>query len=699
MADPHELTIRLQALGGQWETLGAERYRGVVPEGVQFTFNEWGPDTCSFTLRRDPGAIHPDLTTWTPIEIEVAGVLTWDGRLKETPVTDGDDPAISVQAEGWQYHLDDDVYQATYVHTRLTDFVDVRSIVTASLSGHPAGYDAIVGDGQIVLTWPNAVTVTAGTGVAVVLDLGPNCSVNTLSCEVASSFNATTGFYIIGSDTPFWQDAAANREDWLNNLAVNSATFGSANNVVTLATATTAHAHRYVTFLLFSAGGTPGADIWVKVTGLRAAASSGYLSSGQSILKADTVIKDAVSRAVLISTDVSNVAAGTFSIPAFELDGNHTPREVINAVNAYENYETRMLVGRKLAFRPRASAAAYEIGQWSGAAFQDASANSGDEIFNRVVVQGTGPDGTQLAVNRVAAQSTPSAPLASLSTPSIPNPSFDVDATGWTQTGVGTFVRTTTAGQFDTAPGAGSLTQGAGAILVVTATFTGTFVANTTYVLTCRMSHVAGSPANLAWWLFGNPVAGVGTSSVGDYVATAVVIPAGGFLTYTQYWTPQTTTTVAYVQFSWQNGFAFFIDTFQLYRSLATLIDRRGFTRTKILPVDSAITLTSGTRIGDLYLGQHRTTPFKGGFNVTGQGGVRRVLGGAALHPAHLDVGQRVRCAHRTDPDTGAWSRDGTIASIQYDHDSLTSTVSLDENRSGFDALLARLAVVVGQHP
>jgi hypothetical protein len=58
-----------------------------------------------------------------------------------------------------------------------------------------------------------------------------------------------------------------------------------------------------------------------------------------------------------------------------------------------------------------------------------------------------------------------------------------------------------------------------------------------------------------------------------------------------------------------------------------------------------------------------------------------------------------VRCAHRTDPDTGAWSRDGTIASIQYDHDSLTSTVSLDENRSGFDALLARLAVVVGQHP
>jgi hypothetical protein len=140
-----------------------------------------------------------------------------------------------------------------------------------------------------------------------------------------------------------------------------------------------------------------------------------------------------------------------------------------------------------------------------------------------------------------------------------------------------------------------------------------------------------------------------------------------------------------------------YIDSISLFVAVPTLIDRRGFVRTKILSVGGALTLTSGNRIGDLYLAAHRTVPFKGGFRVVGQGGVRRVVGGASVHPAHLQGGQLVRCSHRIDPDTGAWGREGTIASIQYDHDSLTSTVSLDENREGFEALLSRLAVVQGQ--
>jgi hypothetical protein len=42
-SDPRDLTVRILPLDGQWETLGVDRYRNIVPENVQFTFNEWGP--------------------------------------------------------------------------------------------------------------------------------------------------------------------------------------------------------------------------------------------------------------------------------------------------------------------------------------------------------------------------------------------------------------------------------------------------------------------------------------------------------------------------------------------------------------------------------------------------------------------------------------------------------------------------------
>src|SRR6478672_1028388 len=126
--DPHEASVRVQVLGGTWETIGSDRYRGVAAEQLQLTANEWGPDTASFTLRRDPDAVHPDLLAWTPVEIWVAGVPVWDGRVKETPAQEGADFSLNVQCEGWQYHLDDDSYAANYVHTRLDDFADVRSV-------------------------------------------------------------------------------------------------------------------------------------------------------------------------------------------------------------------------------------------------------------------------------------------------------------------------------------------------------------------------------------------------------------------------------------------------------------------------------------------------------------------------------------------------------------------------------------------
>lgn len=701
--DPHDITISVQALDGAWEVLGTERYRGIVPENVNLTWNDWGPDVCSFVLRRDPGAIHPDLSTWTPIEVMVAGVLTWDGRLKETPTTEGDDPTISVQAEGWQYHLDDDVYSWIYVHSSLTDFVDARSIPTASLNSHPQAFNVTVGDGAIVLGLQKDTSVASGVGGGATLDLGPGNMCNTLTVDLASSFNtAQFTFYAIGHDLADWTNANAGRQDWITGLAMNDASFVSAGNVVTQTTITLGQAKRYCTFLFYNGGvAVPvlGADYWFRIAGARLYAASNYYSVGQSTLKAGLVIKDALARAApFLATDLTQISAGTFSIPEFAMSGSHSPREVINAANAYENFEVKVLVGRRLYFAPRVIAPKYEIGGWSGADFQDASANSGDEIYNHVVVQGTGPDGTPLAVDRYETGA-----LYTTGYTQLINPTADVNNLNWTVT-VGTFTRDATV--FDTGPASFRLTANVnGQISITSDTAPHPLKVGKRYRLSMRIR----STANL----------GAGPLTTTGAVFVGIIDPAANFIAGTSSTRLPSAFTVGSfitVNIDWTQAYdlpggfqlnvvvtaaasvdIIYLDSIQFGRVVGTLPGRRDFQRTKILPVSTSITTTSGNRIGDLYLAAHKTTPFKGGFQAVGTGGVRRVLGGGSVHPAHLNTGELVRCAHRIDPDTGGWGRDGTIAAINYNHDALTSSVSLDENRAGLETLLGRLAVVQGQ--
>ena len=56
------VTVRLNVLNGGWETVGAGRYRGIVPEGFQATGDDKGPDTCTFSQenqrrRKLPGPV------------------------------------------------------------------------------------------------------------------------------------------------------------------------------------------------------------------------------------------------------------------------------------------------------------------------------------------------------------------------------------------------------------------------------------------------------------------------------------------------------------------------------------------------------------------------------------------------------------------------------------------------------------------
>ena len=61
-------------------------------------------------------------------------------------------------------------------------------------------------------------------------------------------------------------------------------------------------------------------------------------------------------------------------------------------------------------------------------------------------------------------------------------------------------------------------------------------------------------------------------------------------------------------------------------------------------------------------------------------------------------TGEMIRFTDRIDPDTGAVGRDARIAEVSIDPDTEEATVTLDNSRAGFDALLARLDVVLGQN-
>lgn len=85
-----DATIRVQPPDGPWETLGSSRLHGVYPEGIQASANVWGSDALSFIVRREPGAVWPDLLPFSKVELEVGGVVVWGGRIHDNGLYDAE---------------------------------------------------------------------------------------------------------------------------------------------------------------------------------------------------------------------------------------------------------------------------------------------------------------------------------------------------------------------------------------------------------------------------------------------------------------------------------------------------------------------------------------------------------------------------------------------------------------------------------
>ena len=688
-----DVSVRLQALDGAWEVCGSDHARGIIPQNVELRADQWGSSRATFDLRRNPKEFWPDIGAFTPVEIEVGGVAVWSGRVSETPVRDSTDSVISVQCEGWQAHLDDDLYERIYVHTNLTEWKDVRSDPGCDLTTYIAAGNVTSTDGVLVVGWTGGTPVPAFARAGAGLDLGAN----------------SVGKRIIIDYT--WTNGTGSAAQYLSVLSGDTGV-GSSTSVQTVYNAipggasgtisqTLTTASRYIWIGVYNSGGalTPTADLALRVTSVQVSADTAFESGNASVLKSDVVVKDALSRAsVLLSADRTQIATGTFNIPEFAPSEPRTPRAVWEAVDAFEDRYKKITVDKVPVYKAKPTYPEVEVGAWSGMEFDDSAANSGDDIYSRVMVTGDQPNGTPLRITRSQSQQT-GALYTAASSPAFTNTGFETNTTGWTATG-STITRSTSvfdvgsaSGRWDNTGASDNVTFGD----TVAATLTGTFVAGTSYLIQWRMR--ASTPTNA--WLY----ATLGTSTDSASNTFIAGFTAGAFSTFQIAWTP-TATASSGVTFTLNDRSAFFggasyyyLDGCAVKTYQQTIVDRRGFQRTKQLSTSFMLTSAAAAQIGDKWLSSHKTTPFKGKAKITGNDSIRDITSGRPVAPEQmlLRTGELIRFSDRIDPDTGAQGRDGKIVEAAYRVEDNSVELTIDSSRAGFEALLNRLGVVLGQ--
>ena len=680
-----DVSVRLQSLDGVWESCGSDHARGIIPENVELRSDQWGSSRATFDLRRNPKEFWPDIGAFTPVEIEVGGTRVWSGRVSETPVRDSTDSVISVQCEGWQAHLDDDIYEKIYVHTNLTEWKDGRSAPGASLVTLVAAPQVQVGDG--VLSFSYAANSTIAGRAQAVLDLGPNSTASRVVIDW--SVTASTGSRALYFG---YSSSSADISGYSTITTSTAATSGTFS--YTLPTAS-----RCVFLFHDATSHTATVDESVKFTSIQVFASTAYESGNASILKSDQVVKDALTSAsVLFSADRSQIATGTFNIPEFAPSEPRTPRAVWEAVDAFEDRYKKITVDKVPVYKAKPTYPEVEVGAWSGMEFEDSAANSGDDIYSRVMVTGDQPNGTPLRITRSQSQQT-GALYSAVASPALTNPGFETNTTGWTAT-TSTITRDTAV--FDSGVASGRWDNTGASDNVdfadnLAATLTGTFTAGVSYLIEWRMR--ASTPTNA--WLY----ASLGTST--DFATNTWItgFTAGAFSTFQIAWTPTTTVTSG-VTFNLndRSGFFgvasyFYIDGCAVKTYQQTVVDRRGFQRTKQLSTSFMLTTAAAAQIGDKWLLSHKTTPFKGKAKITGNDAIREITSGRPVAPEQmlLRTGELIRFSDRIDPDTGAQGRDGKIVEASYKVDDNSVELTIDSSRAGFEALLNRLGVVLGQ--
>ena len=678
-------TIRVQPLDGVWETLGVGRLKGITPEAISPSWSyPWGDDQLRFTMKVADGATRPDLLPFTPVELEVAGQVVWAGRVIDVPTDDQDH---QVTCQGWHAHLDDDAYEKVYVLTDLSGWRDRRSSLDTTLgeAAFCAAGQVSTGSGGVQVGFADAYVAAVGASAGAFIDLGPDSLAArvTISYETSNDNNSApvmTLAFRAGNNA----DGSSTEELGGGPFALT--TWGASGTFST----TLVTPARYLFVTLYNPGGgshTMSGDAWARVTGCTVYAATGYESGGASALLASTVIADALTRAPLLNQSTDLISTTSFSIPEFATRGYVTPRQVIEGINAYEAYQHRIAGPdrRTLEYRSRPTAPLIEIGEWSGVQFSDGSV-SGQEIRNKVIVTGTGPDGEPIVEKRTTGNLT-GVTYTSLGPAQPSNPSFETNASGWSAVAGSAPTRDTAVKHSGSA--SGRIDES-----LVTTTITG-LAPGVAYRIRCWLFKTSGYSPDPALIV----VDATSGRTLGEASATSVP-SLGSFAQYEVDFVADTSSVKFQIDATLIGGSgteSVWVDTVEVYVVDYTLADRRAFARSTVLPISSAITEAVAQRFGDLWLAEKTRAPFAASVTVTGNG-VRKVIGGETVPPWTLGnyIGEKLRVSNRVDPDTGAVGRDGRIVAVTYSVDTGQASITLDERRDAFEKVLAKYQALVG---
>lgn len=418
-----QASIRVKATDGVWHHIGTEEARGRWAEGLTMETDSHGPLSCGFTLHRKPGLPWPELSAFAPLDVEIDGVTVWCGRVMETPFAIGDEEAISVTGVGAQGDLDFDNAWRTYMIGNVQAGQDQRSMPVYNITNFRQYGQVQAGAGYVSLGWAwpgsgQATSLVAGDCVGVVFDMGPgqfpSSDVRAVALLVSSSNNDANSIWYLRSSASSDFTNATSYTDLVAGAVLPAPSGG--NPIVPRGIYTNATAgHRYLHVVLYSnAAHTPAAEVWFRIHGIQIASNAAYIGTPtvgpppvlNSTLYASTIVTDMLGLCGALNSDRSWIQQTSLGIPEYAMDGPMTPREVMEAMNAYHDFEYGVWPwqnGMQPYFSAWPGVAAYEVGEWGGWEFQDASSGSGQDIYNAVRVSGTGPDGQPLLVTSTGA--------------------------------------------------------------------------------------------------------------------------------------------------------------------------------------------------------------------------------------------------------------------------------------------------------
>jgi len=624
---------------------------------------------------------------FTELEIVDGGSVIWSGRLADNGLR-GNEIESDLTFEGWQSHLDDHVIRRSYVHSRLTDWQDLRSGRYANLARLTTAGAVAVADTAIVVGFSDNSYVAANAAAGVWLDLGDRGAKRVVlnyeipACVGTSGWD-TVGQYVVRGTNELDVTTAT---DYQDIITLN--TSHSDQAATTAATFTTPY--RYVALLAINPTGTALTAVTqsaIKVIELAVYQQTAYESGNTSALTASDVITDIAANATYkLSESIAGIEATTYNITHLSaVSEARTPRELIETVNSYHEQPYRVNVFKELEFYSQPLNPKFEYsGSLAGVDWSTFVAAAG--TYSQIRVEGKDSYGGALSyvyTDRELQQLL----YTAVSAPAVSNPSFTTNLTGWTQVGspTATFTRDTVV--YRSSPASAKLTDTAWAAspFTVVTNLTGNAVRGRRYQarLYCKSSYSSNS------WVTVRVVSGGG-----DIIEQVTELNTGWTEAACDFTVTSDTTVSLEVEFFTSASVGsgsptFYLDDVAIYRLAGTPFTDNDFVREFVLKVDAVLTPAIAEQLAASYLRQYTFSRLSGVLTVSDPETLRAIGGGqASMTQVDNYPTQLVRLVGVTHPVTGEQGVDVLISEATYSNNVLTLTFGNNDRR--FDALITR---------